>query len=131
MNRYCKLCLLVMSFVGTSLGEKPHAPAHWVQQSSQTTAPRPTLEDTLRGVKSYKPKQGFVPDAVTATRIAEAVLIPIYGESQIASQRPFKATLRGDIWTVSGTLDPNFVGGAAIVRLSKSDGRILFVTHQK
>jgi hypothetical protein len=42
---------------------------------------------------SYKPKVGYVPDATTATRIAEAVLIPVYGKKQIESERPFTATL--------------------------------------
>jgi hypothetical protein len=35
------------------------------------------------------PKGGYVPDAVTASRVAEAVLIPVYGEQRIASERPF------------------------------------------
>ena len=44
---------------------------------------------------SYVPPNGFVPDAATAARIAEAVWIPIYGAAQIARQKPFKATLKG------------------------------------
>jgi len=34
---------------------------------------------------SYVPDSGFVPNAATAVRIAEAVWIPIYGEAQIES----------------------------------------------
>jgi hypothetical protein len=37
----------------------------------------------------YAPKDGFVPDAKTAVKIAEAVLIPVYGENKIESERPF------------------------------------------
>jgi len=37
---------------------------------------------------SVRPKDGFVPDAKTAEKIAEAVLIPVYGEEQISRERP-------------------------------------------
>jgi len=30
--------------------------------------------------QGYKPKSGFIPDSTTATKIAEAVLTPVYGE---------------------------------------------------
>ncbi len=45
---------------------------------------------------------GFVPDEITATRVAEAILIPIYGQSQVESERPFTAKLTGNIWKVIG-----------------------------
>jgi hypothetical protein len=45
--------------------------------------------------QTYVPKNGFVPDKETAIRIAETVLIPIYGEKQIASERPFSAETEG------------------------------------
>lgn len=79
---------------------------------------------------SYVPKGGFVPDEKTAVRIAEAVLDPIYGEQQIAKEKPLSATLDGDTWTVQGHLpqDSNR-GGVAVVELSKRDGRILRVSH--
>jgi hypothetical protein len=51
---------------------------------------------------SYVPKEGFVPNEKTAIRIAEAVLGPIYGEVQIAKERPFAATLKGGVWTIEG-----------------------------
>jgi NTF2 fold immunity protein len=52
----------------------------------------------------YKPTDGFVPDSQTAVKIAEAVLIPVYGEKQIRSEEPFTAELKGVVWTVGGTL---------------------------
>ena len=79
-----------------------------------------------------------VPDKQTAVRIAEAVLIPVYGEQQIASERPFKARLKGDVWTVEGTLHcpdgnggvtTNCDGGTAVVKISKIDGRIISMIH--
>jgi len=39
---------------------------------------------------SVRPTGGFVPHAKTAEKIAEAVLIPVYGEEQISRERPFK-----------------------------------------
>ena len=36
-----------------------------------------------------RPANGFVPDETTATKIAEAVLIPVFGEKRIAAGRPF------------------------------------------
>jgi hypothetical protein len=53
---------------------------------------------------SVVPKAGFVPDVVTAVSIAEAVLIPVYGRDVVASERPFKAVLKGGVWVVTGTV---------------------------
>jgi hypothetical protein len=89
---------------------------------------------TLPG--SYIPKDGYVPNAETAVKIAEAVLVPVYGEKKVISERPFTATLAGDIWTVSGTLHctpPGSLceGGTAVVRISKASGQILQMSHGK
>jgi len=80
---------------------------------------------------SYKPKAGYVPDAGTAVLIAEAILTPIYGADQIHNERPFRATLQGQIWFVRGSLPPGYDGGVAEVEISKDDGRILRVMHGK
>ena len=88
----------------------------------------------------YKPKAGYVPDAATAIRIAEAVLVPVYGKEQVESERPFTATLKNDVWTVGGTLHCSdgrggvttlCAGGVAVVKISKSDGRVLHMMHTK
>jgi len=81
--------------------------------------------------KGYVPRDGFVPDARTAIRIAEAVLGPIYGEAKIQAERPFKATLSKGTWIVEGSLPEGWDGGVATVKISKRDGRILFVIHGK
>jgi hypothetical protein len=79
---------------------------------------------------SYIPPEGFVPDSSTAVRIAEAVWIPIYGQAQVRRERPFRAILRGGVWTVTGTLHPpRSVGGVALAEIAKRDGRILRVSH--
>lgn len=76
-------------------------------------------------------KNGVVPDLDTAIKIAEAVLIPIYGEKQIASERPFKGELKGDVWKITGSLSGGsfVVGGVAYVDISKSTGRIEKIWH--
>ena len=99
-------------------------------------------QEPVSGRKSYgyKPKGGYVPDSQTAVKIAEAVLIPAYGEKQIRSEEPFTAQLEGDVWTIGGTLrcpdgkggfTTDCDGGTAVIKLSKSDGRILFMMHYK
>jgi len=76
------------------------------------------------------PPKGYVPDAVTAIAIAEAVLVPIYGEEHIRRQEPFSARLDGDNWIVLGnrhcTSQPCAFVPAATVSIARHDGRILF-----
>ena len=75
---------------------------------------------------------GYVPDTKTAIAVAEAILLPIYGEAQIASERPFRAVSDKDVWTVTGSLPCNggaCFGGVALVRLSREDGRLLCIEH--
>jgi hypothetical protein len=78
---------------------------------------------------SYQPKSGYVPDSVTAIAIARAVLIPMYSRKTIKDEEPLRAELKGNVWTVTGTLKPNCNGGTAILQLHKDDAAILFVTH--
>ena|SRR5712692_3347012 len=80
---------------------------------------------------SVHPDAGFVPDEATATRIAEAILIPIYGQIQVEAERPFSAKLTGSVWKVTGHLPPGVDGGVAEAWIEKRDGRILRVTHGK
>jgi hypothetical protein len=79
--------------------------------------------------QSYKPPLGFVPDANTACKIAEAILEPIYGKAKILAERPFTAVLHGGVWLVKGTLHTKGHGGVARVQISKADGRILGAIH--
>ena len=79
---------------------------------------------------AFVPKNGFVPDAATAGRIAEAVWIPLYGDKRIFSEKPFNVTLHGGVWTVTGKdLPRGWDGGVAEADISKRDGRILRVIH--
>jgi hypothetical protein len=86
---------------------------------------------------SYVPPEGFVPDSTTALRVADAVLSAVYPERILAPQRPFAVKLVGDTWDVRGRLAgsgrPGYVlvGGVAMVRISKKDGRILHMSHSR
>jgi hypothetical protein len=83
-------------------------------------------------IPRFIPTAGAVPDSETAVRIAEAVLIPVYGEKTVITERPFTAVLKGDTWTVQGTLPKEFAnGGAALVQMSKKQGCILTILHYK
>jgi hypothetical protein len=73
-------------------------------------------------------KDGLVPNAETAIKIAEAVWLPIYGDG-IFKKKPFKAHLAGDVWVVEGTLPAEMVGGVPVAEISKKDGKILRVSH--
>jgi len=62
------------------------------------------------------------------------VLTPVYGDKTIRDEEPFKATRERDVWTVEGTVNcgvPPCAGGAAVVKISKTSGEILFMAHYK
>lgn len=79
--------------------------------------------------RGYVPPNGLVPDAETAISIAVAVWKPIYGTEKIQAQRPFKAKLIKGIWHVAGSLPAEIPGGVAEARISKANGRVLYVMH--
>lgn len=78
---------------------------------------------------NVRPAAGLVPDQTTATTIAAAILIPIYGQLAIDSQRPLKAEEVDGVWKVRGSLPTSRDGGVAEVWIDKADGKILRVTH--
>ncbi len=81
---------------------------------------------------TFKPKDGYVPDAKTAIKIAVAVWEPIYGEKRIAGEKPYHAQLdTNGIWTVVGSMPERTPGGVAVIEVAKDDGRILRVSHGK
>jgi hypothetical protein len=81
---------------------------------------------TSQGQTNQVPK---VPDAETAVRIAEAMLIQNFGKN-IKSERPFTASLTEDTWLVTGSDHcgaPHCFGAPAAVKLSKQDGHVIAV----
>ena len=90
------------------------------------------LKASLVGARSVEPRQGFVPTQEAAVQVADAVAVAQYGEGTISRERPLKARLFGTTWFVMGTLHPEGAyGGTVVVKLSKKDGRVLFMTHQE
>jgi hypothetical protein len=84
--------------------------------------------------KFYDRKEGFVSDKETAEKIAEIILLNIYGEG-IKSQKPFIVKLKDNkIWIIQGSWNSknrNSKGGVVYLEIQKSDGKILKVTHGK
>ena len=74
---------------------------------------------------------GYVPDTETAIKVAVAVWEPLYGKQNIASERPYRVTLRGGIWHVTGSLPPLTPGGVAEADIRRSDGKVLRIMHGK
>ena len=98
--------------------------------------PNGTLEAQQN--ERFIPKAGFVPDAKTAIKIAEAVWVPIYGDSTIQAQRPFKAKLiDGHIWEVRASDTESVQPGTITMffslyaQIEKNDGRILKVIRER
>jgi hypothetical protein len=83
------------------------------------------------GYKAVFPTAGVIPDADTAKAIAEAVAIPLWGKKIVQSELPFRAGLKGNVWTVIG--DPHLkdseVGGELIIQLDKKTGAVITFLH--
>lgn len=79
---------------------------------------------------TVKRDQGYVPDAKTAVAVAEAILVPIYGE-KVLGQRPFIARLKKDEWRVHGSLPEGTLGGTAVIFIKKKNGAVTYINHTK
>lgn len=105
-----------------------------VSTTGPQTAEDPVVVFTQREIartrtRTYRPSAGFVPDSKTAVAIAIAVLTPIYGEAEIASEKPWHTGLDSGVWTVVGTFNGKGLGGEAVVQIDKKTGEIKFVEH--
>ena len=90
--------------------------------------------DTLQTgprMRSVWPDQGHVPTAAAAIAIAVRLWSPIYGEAHIAREKPYRVTLNDGVWTVMGSVPQGAVGGAAVLKIRKSDGKVLLLWHYK
>jgi len=119
---FLKLVILVLMFVGLVSGQTQRSTDDWDEESYKS----------LKTSIPIHPKDGFVPDEPTAIKIAEAIAVAQFGEKKISEEKPLRARLRGDVWTVAGTLHPQGVlGGTVVIQISKKTGAIIFMTHQK
>lgn len=71
-----------------------------------------------------------VPDEETALKIAEAILISVYGED-VLSKKPFNVTYNSfrKVWIVVGTLPEGDEGAVPEIVIRKSDGMILKIWY--
>ena len=121
------LLLFLMLSCGAAQMQREHAP-----KPQQKMDEWQALEISLKNAQSIHPKDGFVPDEVTAVKIGEAAATAQYGEARIAGERPFRARLYGGTWIVKGTLHPQgALGGTAVIKVRKADGKMLFMIHQE
>ncbi len=93
---------------------------------SRLTLGLPLLIATATLVQTH-PKQRWAADSATAVKIAQALLVPVYGKKQIESEQSFTANLEDGVETVSGTLPCRTAGGTT----SACDGGIAVVEISK
>lgn len=90
------------------------------------------IQDSKLESVGYMPPGGMIPDVETAKLVANIVLSRIYGPKLIQEEQPFRVALRENIWIVMGkALPPDTAGGVAVIKISKIDGRIMYVMHGK
>ena len=97
----------------------------------QSFASNSTELKETENTPGYQPKDGIVPDATTAIAIAVAVWTPVYGKGQIASERPYNATLKDGRWTITGSLPKGWAGGVATAVILKKNGQVEKIYHTK
>ncbi len=77
-------------------------------------------------------RNGYVPDAQAAVRMAVSIWSSLYGEYLPQENPPIKVSLKSDsLWIVWGTLLPNYEGGVPYIEIIKRNGTILKVSHGK
>jgi len=108
MRSSAKICAaLAIVFIGTaSLLAAPQMPQSW-------------------------PDQGPVRTEAAAISIAIKLWSPIYGADHIAKEKPYHATLKHGMWTVMGSIPRGAVGGAAVLKIRQSDGKVLLLSHYR
>jgi hypothetical protein len=133
MNRilfFSVICATLFCFCHLRGNAKPLPNASSSQESERPSTSDEANWYSTRWGRSYRPRVGVVPNEKTAASIAEAILIPIYGDKQIQSEKPFRVTLQDNIWLIEGALpDPPEPRGNFVLRLSKVNGKVLFITH--
>lgn len=78
-------------------------------------------------------KNGAIPDAKTAYKVAYPILCAVYGESVIRKELPLEVYLVDNTWSLVGSWNngPGMKGGVATIVINKSDGRVLEVAHSE
>jgi len=136
MNRVLpNLILAIVLLLLIAAGRNQTSPASYSQTLPEPNIARADISTDIipasSGQSNYKPKNGYVPNEQTAISIAVAVWIPIYGKATIEAEKPYKATLKKGVWTVTGSLPEGYIGGTAEASISRDSGCILRVIHSK
>ena len=87
------------------------------------------VRDKVETLESWSTDVGSVPDVETAVRVAEAVLLPVFGAETVKSQKPFRAEIDQDNWLVRGAVGAGSEQ-ALFVRIAKVDCRILEISRK-
>jgi len=69
------------------------------------------------------PRQGSVPDAATAIRMALSLWTPLFGGEHLAAWQPCHADLVAGVWRVGGALPLHRLGGAPQLHIAQADGQ--------
>jgi len=77
------------------------------------------------------PENGFVPDTVTAIKIAVSIWGPIYGKEHFLTRKPYNAILVDGYWVVSGILEHDLVGSVVYAIIEKKSGEIINISHSR
>ncbi len=79
------------------------------------------------------PEEGIIPTAEIAFKVAEPILVGIYGMDIIESEKPFFINLENNTWIIEGTFSGSeeTEGGIAYMEISKKTGEVLKVIHTK
>lgn len=81
--------------------------------------------------QGYVPTNGYICSAEVAIKVAEAILIPIYGAQSIKRQRPLNAELCEGLWRVTGTMPRGIKGGVVCIEIEKESGCVVNLSHGK
>ena len=84
-----------------------------------------------KAIDLVQPQRGIISDAQTASAVALAYLLPVYGRATISRELPLRATLHDEMWTVEGVLPPGAIGGNATIILCQRNGTVLRMIHSK
>jgi hypothetical protein len=88
--------------------------------SNATDAYRPNYSEFLR-------MNGVILDGETATAVALAIFKPVFGKEYTDRFVPYQTRFNDGVWTVYGTLPQASRGGAPMLKIQKSDGKVLEV----
>lgn len=84
-----------------------------------------------KSIDLVQPRRGIISNANTASAVALAYLVPVYGSENISRQLPLHATLHDEMWTVEGALPSGSIGGNASIVLCQRNGAVVRMIHSK